>query len=278
MVVGIVGTGVVGSAAREYYANAGFTVVTYDRATDEESAFESLDAVSDVILVCVSTPGTPQGLSCTNVKEVVMGINCCHTIGIKSTVMPGFTRRMAQMKQGYDIFYWPEFLDEDTAEEDFANPRRPHVIGYDGPIPNSLKTILETPGFLPPVEDTGSQIPLKSVYFTSTRNAELIKLGTNFYYGMRVAFANIMADFGMSQDAIDIFKTDDRIGSWGLQVVHKGYRGYGGACLPKDINALAVWSDNPFIKGLIAYNNKLLEDQGLGETAKRRQIPSESLR
>ena len=61
---------------------------------------------------------------------------------------------------------------------------------------------------------------------------------------------------------------DYRIGPSHLDVLHGGYRGFGGHCLPKDLDALIVFLDginieNELLKSTREQNRKLIERQGL---------------
>jgi UDP-glucose 6-dehydrogenase len=75
------------------------------------------------------------------------------------------------------------------------------------------------------------------------KDAEMVKYFGNTWFSTKVIFANQMYDMcqavGADYDAVkEAAAADKRIGRSHLEVFHKGYRGYGGKCLPKDTRAL----------------------------------------
>jgi UDP-glucose 6-dehydrogenase len=101
----------------------------------------------------------------------------------------------------------------------------------------------------------------------------MIKLGGNSFFAYKVAFANNLYDV-CEKSGID-YKTvlegmaaDKRIGRTHLKIVHNGYRGYGGKCLPKDTKALLEYAKSlkvemPILSTTDKYNDNLLRSQGL---------------
>src|SRR5690606_5610540 len=74
---------------------------------------------------------------------------------------------------------------------------------------------------------------------TDLKTASLAKLAINSYYTMKVAFNNAVYEATDQDDAtyggiMSIFKRDKRIKVSHETIMHKGYRGAGGKCLPKD--------------------------------------------
>ena len=77
----------------------------------------------------------------------------------------------------------------------------------------------------------------------SATEAEMVKYFGNTWFSTKVVFANQMYDIckalGINYDNVkESAAADKRIGRSHLIVVHNGYRGYGGKCLPKDTRAL----------------------------------------
>jgi len=103
--------------------------------------------------------------------------------------------------------------------------------------------------------------------------AEVVKYFGNTWFSTKVIFANQMYDLcqrlGIDYDRIiEAVSVDKRIGRSHLEVMHRGYRGYGGRCLPKDISALIQFADKNNIdlklhKTVEEINNKLMEQQGI---------------
>ena len=95
----------------------------------------------------------------------------------------------------------------------------------------------------------------------------------NTWFSLKVAFANQMYDLCQKLETdYDIVRdgvaADKRIGRTHLEVVHKGYRGYGGKCLPKDTRTLIQLAKKhgislTLLEAAEAYNNDLVSSQGI---------------
>ena len=81
------------------------------------------------------------------------------------------------------------------------------------------------------------------------KEAEMIKLFNNCWFATKVIFANQMYDLcqktGIDYDMVKVGASMDKrmTGTSHLEIFHKGSRGYGGKCLPKDSKALISWAD-----------------------------------
>lgn len=142
------------------------------------------------------------------------------TIVIKSTIPIGYTYRMQIKYKQMKILYIPEFLREGTALFDCQNPDR-LIIGGDYDI---MDDVIEC--------FCGEKT---HIFRTSTDEAEAIKLLSNAYLAMRIAFFNevdcLAMKYGIdSKKVIDGICLDSRIGN----VYNIPSAGYGGYCLPKD--------------------------------------------
>ena len=103
--------------------------------------------------------------------------------------------------------------------------------------------------------------------------AEMVKYFGNTWFAIKVVFANQMYDLckkiGADYDTImESASADKRIGRSHLEVIHKGYRGYGGKCLPKDIKALIQFADANGVdlvlhKTAEEINSRLMKDQNI---------------
>lgn len=149
---------------------------------------------------------------------------------IRSTISYGDSRKLANKYPTLDIIYAPEFLKEGEAIFDILNPTR-IVIGEKDNNSNLAKEVMDI------LSNLAKNNPNK--YICSYEEAESIKLFSNSYLAMRIAFFNELDSFciekGIPSSLIIKGLSDDpRIG--------KGYNspsfGYGGYCLPKDSKQL----------------------------------------
>ena len=149
---------------------------------------------------------------------------------IRSTISYGDSRKLANRYPSLDIIYAPEFLKEGEAIFDILNPTR-IVIGEKDNNSNLAKEVMDI------LSNLAKNNPNK--YICSYEEAESIKLFSNSYLAMRIAFFNELDSFCMEKGIpssliIKGLSDDPRIG--------KGYNspsfGYGGYCLPKDSKQL----------------------------------------
>lgn len=223
--IGIIGVGMVGGAMYAYYPNA----LVYDPIRYPNTKEQIKQA--DIFFVCVPTPHVP-GIGCDTsiVEEVMRWIPEGKTVVIRSTVIPGTTDRLQKAFPHHRMLFNPEFLDELTAVENFKNPNR-QIIGF---TPESKSVANDVLAMLP-------SAPYRTIM--PAMAAETVKYFGNSFYASKVVFANQIYDLcqkiEVNYDTIrEAVAADPRIGPSHLMVWHKGYRGYGGKCLPKDTKAL----------------------------------------
>ncbi|MCF6136902.1 UDP-glucose dehydrogenase family protein [Pseudalkalibacillus berkeleyi] len=191
-----------------------------------------------IIFVAVGTPSHDKGetdLSYINsvIDHLQCAINEPKTIIIKSTVPPGTNDYIMQklIQSGVPthnctVISNPEFLREGSALSDLQHPDKV-VVG--GRNESDLEVILEL------YKDISS-----NYIFTSPINAEIIKYASNAFLATKVSFINQMQIIcevynGDITTVSEALGTDPRIGPHFL----KAGLGYGGYCLPKDIQSLS---------------------------------------
>jgi UDPglucose 6-dehydrogenase len=190
----------------------------------------------------VATPATPAGSYdlCqvgAAIRSLAPHVGPSLIIG-KSTVPPGtagsLRLALAQIAPAAaaDIAWNPEFLREGCAVADTLRPDRIVVGTATGAAEATLREIYR------PLTDAG--IPLIA---TSLATAELVKGAANAFLAAKVSFINTMADLCTAVGAdtsvlASALGMDPRIGPDFL----KAGIGYGGACLPKDVQGLAAFA------------------------------------
>jgi len=249
--IGLIGHGFVGSAvAQGMSQGVGFnsTIRIYDK--DPARSIDSLDDVvnkSDFIFVSVPTPSKPNG-------EIDLRIldNCLSSIKktmkesrkskaillIRSTIIPGSTRKFSKKYKDLRIVFNPEFLTERSALFDFISQSR-FILGGSKKDTRVVANLFR--------KRFG---PSLSIIETSYETAELIKYMNNTFFATKVSFLNEMYLLSKSVKAdwdcaIEGFIRDGRVGHSHTQVPgHDGKFGFGGSCFPKDVQALIKFGES----------------------------------
>ena len=235
MKIGIIGQGYVGNAVFQKFKNY-FDVLTYDAISSKCNSTKSeLLNKANVIFLCLPTPMNKNG-SCDfsiidNICSEINSQNKNYIIVIKSTVPPGTTQQLNEKNKNLSIIFNPEFLTERNAVDDFNNQNR-IILGGPRPSTTEIKRVFSI------------VFPNATIIKTDSKYAEMVKYITNAFLATKVSFSNEMYELCKKLEidydkVIEYSKQDVRLGNSHWQVPGPdGDFGFGGHCLPKDLNAL----------------------------------------
>lgn len=263
--LGIIGAGYVGSAIKHHYKDAKI----WDKFVTTPNTHKEVLA-QPLIFLCLPTPyskskkpGVYRGADISAIEENLAKIPNGRIAILKSTMPPGTTDYLQKKFPKINIIFNPEFLTAAYAKEDFAFPDK-QVLGYTSPKTKKL------------AEEIMPILPRAQSLILPAQEAELIKYMLNTYYAGKVIFANQIYDIckklGANYDNVKLgFTFDKRVNDSHFDVLHEGYRGYSGACLPKDIKTLIHFAKEQGInlelhRVIDKLNERLLKQEGQGKT------------
>lgn len=234
--VGVIGYGYVGHATGVGFAtNPENKIFWYDKFKESPNTLKEVVKNAEFIFISVPSPifEDYSGMDMSIVEEVVGQVareikDPKKIVIIKSTSLPGTTKKMAEKYPKVNFAMNPEFLTQKNADADFLKPFRT-VIGCDAPdVGERIKKLYET------------ILPQDQKYIiTDTTSAEIIKYMSNLILASKVVLANEFYELSKKVGAnyVDVQKgveSDPRIGTHLGVPGPDGDVGFGGACFPKD--------------------------------------------
>ena len=200
---------------------------------------------SDVSFIAVGTPSAPDGsvgltyveTACRNIGAAMAKKQGYHSVVIRSTIVPGSTEHTCipalEAASGkiagrdFGVGYYPEFLRESTAIEDYDDPG---LIVF-GALDQGTADIL-----------TAINIDLPcDIKVVDVRTAEMVKYTSNTWRAVKVTFANEIGNIAKAagldgQTVMEILCSDTKV-NISSYFMRPGFA-FGGSCLPKDVRAL----------------------------------------
>jgi len=251
MKISVVGHGFVGEAV-EYGFDTKNTDITLIDPKHNTKVEDLYNKDIKVAFVCVPTPMSDTGdIDDSIVQDVTRKLiaNTNAIVVLKSTVTPDSVKELSSIEPNRFV-YNPEFLTERNAKNDFVDATFHVFGGADNPVHQVIE-----------LYKRHSRCQVNNIWSCTAVEASFIKYAINTFLATKVTFFNQLKDetdrFGCDFETItDIISQDKRIGNSHMQVPGPdGKRGFGGACFPKDTNAMYNFSnDFELLKSVLTIN------------------------
>ena len=246
MNIGIIGVGFVGGAMlksfREKSKYSNDFIMGYDKYK-KIGSFENI-LQTDILFLCLPTPydATTSSYDKSALKDICADLTKSNYQGlvvIKSTVEPTTSQDLAD-KYGLSIIHNPEFLTARTAYIDFHNQKH-IIIGRTSNVNDDQVNIL--------INFYKKNYPDAEITICISTESESIKIFCNSFYAIKVQFFNELYLICQKLNInYNIIRNAMLKNNW-INPMHTSVPGpdgklsYGGACFPKDTNALLAFME-----------------------------------
>jgi len=230
----------------------------------------AIDA-TELSFVCVGTPSLPNGnLELKFVLQIAADIGAAlrdkaghHMVVVRSTILPGMMEKSIvpvlrshsgkEPGRDFGLAYYPEFLRESSAIDDFRHPATAVIGASDDRTAAALQEMNR---------DNGA-----TIYTVDPRTAASIKYANNVWHALKVSFANEMGGICKAsgidgKTVMEILSSDTRL-NISPAYLRPGFA-FGGSCLPKDLRALryhakSVDASSLILDATLAVNHHQIE-------------------
>ncbi|OWY18779.1 nucleotide sugar dehydrogenase [Thioclava sp. JM3] len=228
-------------------------------------------AKTDASFVCVGTPSAPDGSVgltfvvsvCQDIGKAIANKSDRHTVIMRSTIVPGTmeeicipTLERASGKlaaRDFGVGYFPEFLRESTAIEDYADPG---LIVF-GSLDAQTEQVLT---------EINQDLPCE-MNKVDIRTAEMVKYTSNSWRAAKISFANEIGNIAKANDldgqkVMAVLCSDTKV-AMSPAFLRPGFA-FGGSCLPKDVRALKAVGETsgvatPLLNAILEANEAQIE-------------------
>ena len=156
---------------------------------------------------------------------------------IRSTLEPGSSSQLSKKFKKLSIHYFPEFFREGHFMQDYKN---------------SVYTVIGSQD--PHIVQQFSKFQFSNIHLCKPETAEILKVGSNLFHGLKVSFANEIGrtarQFNVSADKIMNLFLKDKTLNVSEKYLRPGFA-FGGSCLKKDIQSLTA-AQQPVTKALLS--------------------------
>ncbi len=244
--IGIIGLGFVGSAVYSSIKDKSQILINDINPNIKSTSLEIMKKECKAIFICVPTPSQESGkVDSSIVLDVLEDLEDYaknNLVILKSTLV------QSQIPKMKGLVYNPEFLNERTHIEDFRNQ---NYIVLGGLVLDTYKA----------QEIYENYFELNSDFIKyehcSIQEASNLKYANNIYGAYKILFWEFIHD--VTGDSRKISQMMENLPNPKMNIVGlDGFRGFGGACFPKDVKAFDFEHNHKLTKFMLNYNEDLI--------------------